>query len=108
MKRGDFKTVKRIVIAVLLLSMLVCLVGCSSVDYGTVKEKSFVPAHRTYQPMIIHISKSTRIIPRWVSHADSWSILVENEDGREWWSVTENYYNSVDVGDYVDRRKTSD
>ena len=99
---------KRITIAVLLLAVLVCLVGCSSVDYGMVKEKSFVPARRTYQPMIIHISKSTRVIPRWVSHADSWSILVENEDGREWWRVTENYYNSVDVGDYVDRRKKSD
>lgn len=99
---------KRIVIAVLLLAMLVCLVGCSSVDYGTVKEKSFVPAHSEHRVMVMNMNKRTRVFPRWVSYPDSWSILVENEDGREWWNVTENYYNSVDVGDYVDRRKTSD
>lgn len=53
----------------------------------------------------MHANKQTRIIPRWINHSDSWSILVKNDNGSDWWSVTESYYNSVEVGDFVDRRK---
>jgi len=97
---------KRIIIVALLFVMMICLTGCASINNGTVKDKSFVPAHRTYQPIIMMQNRHTQIIPRWISHADSWSILVENEDGKEWWNVTEDYYNSVNIGDYIDRRKT--
>ena len=99
---------KRIAITALLLAMLACLVGCSSVDYGIVKEKSFIPAHRTYQPMILVSGTRTQVIPRWVSHEASWQILVENDKDREWWHVSESYFNSVNVGDYVNRQKTND
>lgn len=95
---------KRIVIVVLLFAMLACLVGCSSVDYGIVKEKSFVPAHRTYQPMIIVSGARTQVIPCWVSHEASWQILVENDKGNDWWYVSEDYFNSINIGDYVNRR----
>lgn len=95
---------KRIVIIVLLLAMLACLVGCSSVDYGMVKEKSFIPAHRIYQPIIMISGMRTQVIPRWIRHEASWEILVENDKGRNWWYVSEDYFNSVNVGDYVDRR----
>ena len=87
--------------------MLVCLVGCSSVDYGIVKEKSFIPAHRTYQPIIMISGTRTQVIPHWVRHEASWEILVENDKGGEWWLVSEDYFNNMNVGDYVDRRKTS-
>lgn len=85
--------------------MLICLLGCSSIDYGTVINKSYNPAHTLYQPMIMVINKQTRIIPRWVSYSDSWKILVENDQGKEWWDVTEEYFNDVNIGDEVDRRK---
>ena len=94
---------KKLMILLLFISMLVFLTGCKSIDYGTVIEKSFTPAHRSYQPMVI-VGKHTMIIPRWISHPDRWSILIENEYGHDWWRVSEEYYNSVNVGDSVDRR----
>lgn len=97
---------KRILLFILILIMLFCMVGCSSIDYGTVKDKSFSPSHRTYQPMIMVMNKHTYIIPCWVNRKASWKILVENDEGSEWWTVTEEYYNAVNVGDYVDRRPT--
>ena len=45
-----------------------------------------------------------QVIPRWVRHEASWEILVETDKGRDWWYVSEDYFNSVNVGDYVDRR----
>jgi len=93
---------KRIAITIMVLVMLIVLTGCTSVNNGIVVEKSFTAAHRTYAPIII--GKAPHIIPRWHSHPDSWRILVENDAHREWWDVTEEFYNSVDIGDYVDRR----
>ena len=95
---------KRIAITIMALVMLIALTGCTSVNNGIVVEKEFRAAHRTYAPMIMHTNKTTRIIPRWLSHPDSWHILVENDNHREWWDVTEKFYNSVNIGDYVDRR----
>lgn len=80
------------------------LSGCTHINYGTVIDKSFSPAHKTYSPIIMHINKSPRIIPRWINHSASWSILVQNDDGKEWWKVSEDYYNSINIGDSVDRR----
>ena len=95
---------KRIAITIIVLVMLFALTGCTSVNNGIVVEKAFIAAHRTYAPMIMHIGRMTQIIPHWRSHPDSWRILVEKDDHREWWDVTEEFYNSVDIGDYVDRR----
>ena len=97
--------IKRIALILLLLIVCVLVVGCKSIDYGIVVEKSFTAAHSTYAPYVMIINKQTKIMPRWVSHPDSWKILVKNDDGSEWWSVSEEYYNSVNVGDNVDRRK---
>jgi hypothetical protein len=96
---------KKILLAFTMVICLLILAGCKHIDYGTVIEKSFSPAHKTYSPMIMHGNKTTRIIPRWIHHSDNWSILVENEDGKEWWEVSEAYYNSVEIGNNVDRRK---
>lgn len=95
---------KRIAITIMVFVILFALTGCTSINNGTVAEKAFKAAHRTYAPMIMRISKTTKIIPRWYSHPDSWRILVENDGHREWWDVTEEFYNSVDIGDYVDRK----
>lgn len=95
---------KRIAITIIVLVILFALTGCTSVNNGVVVEKAFTAAHRTYAPIMMHVGKMTQIIPHWHSHPDSWRILVENNDHREWWDVTEEFYNSVDIGDYVDRR----
>ena len=96
---------KKIQVIILLVLCIFVLAGCKSIDNGTVIDKSYSPAHRSYQPMVMIVNKHTRIIPRWINHPDVWSILVENEDGRDWWNVSEDFYNSVEIGDKVDRRK---
>ena len=96
---------KKIQVIVLFVLSVFILVGCKNVDYGVVIDKSYSPAHRSYQPMVMIVNKRTQIIPRWINHPDVWSILVENEDGRDWWNVSEDFYNSVEIGDKVDRRK---
>ena len=83
---------KRIAITIMVLAILFALTGCTSVDNGTVVDKAFIVSRRVYGSLIMRIP-------------DSWRILVENDEHREWWDVTEEYYNSVDIGDYVDRKK---
>lgn len=83
---------RRIAITVIMLAILFMLTGCTSIDNGTVVDKAFIATHRIYGSMIMRIS-------------DSWRILVENNEHKEWWDVTEEYYNSVNIGDYVDRKK---
>lgn len=95
---------KKVTIFILLTVCIFVLTGCKSIDYGIVVDKSFREAHRSYNPIVMIVNKHPLIIPRWTNHPDKWSILVENEDGREWWDVTENYYNSVEIGSNVDRR----
>ena len=95
---------KRSLLVLLAVVCMLMMAGCKRIDYGTVVDKSFSPAHNTYLPMVVRAGKSTRVIPRWIHYSDRWAILVENEDGKDWWDVSENYYNSIEIGDAVDRR----
>lgn len=88
----------------MLAAMLVILTACKSIDYGTVINKSFTPAYVENYILPMRVGKMTICMPRTRHVSASWSILVENEEGREWWSVSEDYYNSVEIGDAVDRR----
>lgn len=98
------KQMKRVIFSLVLIILLFLTAGCQkSIDHGIVKEKQYSPSHKVYQPMIMNAGKKTRIIPRWITKSDSWKILVENDDGSDWWIVSEEYYNTVEVGDYVER-----
>lgn len=87
----------------LIIACVCFIAGCTRIDHGTVIEKKFTASHDTYQAMPIIINKHVQYIPRWIHYSDEWSILVENDDGQEWWSVTEDYYNATEIGDVVDR-----
>ena len=101
--------VKRIIIAILLSICVLLLTACkSSVDYGTVTDKQYTPARQVYSPLIMTVNKQTRIIPRYIHHPQTWYIYVQNDNGGEWWNVTEDYYNSVEVGDFVDRSEKNE
>ena len=94
----------RKIIIILLVVSLFLLTAChKSLNAGTVIEKQFSPAHKTYSPMIMHVNKQTRIIPRWISHSDSWSIWVQDGEDKDCWEVSKEYYESVEVGDHVER-----
>ena len=90
---------KRILIVLLLLF----LTACTNLEEGVVIEKHFEEAHNSYSPMIIIVNKATRIIPRWIYHADRWYIIVQQEEQKDSWDVSEEVYDSVEIGDYVKR-----
>ena len=86
----------------LVLFLLLMLTACSAPLYaGTVTEKVYTPAHKTYAPIVMIVNKTTRVIPRWVNHGDEWLVWIQNGEDRDSWTVSEEYYNSVEVGDYV-------
>ena len=95
---------KKVLLAILLAICIFIVTGCKSIDCGTVIDKRYTPAHTGYRPHIMRIGNQTRVMPRWVKHDDEWAILVENEDSREWWIVSNSFYDSIDIGDTVDRR----
>ena len=92
---------------ILLLFLILCLflmTAChKSLNAGTVIDKKFSPAHKTYNPMILHIGKQTQIIPRWITHSDSWAIWVQDGEDKDCWEVSKEYYKSVQIGDHVER-----
>ena len=96
---------KKVLLAILLSVCIFIVTGCKSIDYGTVISKRYAHAHTSYKPYVIRIGNQTRIMPRWINHDDEWAILVENEDGKEWWVVSKSFYDSIDIGDTVDRRE---
>lgn len=96
---------KRVVL-VLLIVCLLFITGCAKILMsGTVIKKTHIPASRNYRPLIMVIGKHTQIFPRWVSVAEKWVITVKDGEDVDEWDVSKEYYNSVDVGDYVSRRK---
>ena len=86
----------------IILTLLLLLTACSKPLYeGTVIEKHFSKEHKLYQPIIINVNKQIQIIPRWITISDHWYIEIQNGDKKGFWDVSEDYYNSVEVGDYV-------
>ena len=85
-----------------LLFLLLFLAACSKPLYeGTVTDKHYDEAHRIYSPMIMNVNKHTQIIPRWIHYPDRWYVSVQNGEEKDIWEVTEEYYDSVEVGDYI-------
>lgn len=46
---------------------------------------------------ILHLNDRYHVQP------DRWIIEIQNGDEKDWWSVTENYYDSVKIGDWVEK-----
>ena len=94
---------KKAIVLLMLLCVLL-LTGCEkTLNAGVITGKQFSPAHRSYNPMIMRVSGHTRIIPRWMNHPDKWFINVKDGEDTDCWSVSKEYYESVEVGQYVQR-----
>jgi len=92
------------IIVLILACLVLLLTACQkTLSTGTVIDKRFSPSHKTYNPIITVENRRTRIIPRFISHPDAWSILVQNGEDKEWWEVSKEYYESVNIGDHVER-----
>ena len=91
--------------AVVLLMMVACillLTGCAkTLNAGVVTEKQFSPAYKTYNPIIFVTNRHTQIIPRWTNHPDQWFVYVQDGEDHDCWSVSKEYFESVEVGEYV-------
>ena len=86
----------------LILFLLLILTACSKPLYqGIVIDKQYSPAHELYQPIIINVNKRVTIIPHWIHIPDYWYIWIQNGEEKDSWKVSEDYYNSVKIGDYV-------
>lgn len=95
---------KIILIVISVLCVVLLLASCNkTLNAGTVIDKHFSPSHMVYNPIITIVNGKMRSIPRFVSHPDEWSIQVQNGEDKEWWEVSKKYYESVEIGEYVER-----
>lgn len=85
------------------LLLLLLITACSKPLYsGTVTEKVYSPAHSIYCVRIIPVGKYNQVFQYWINYPDSWTVWVQNGKDRDSWTVSEEYYDSVEVGDYVE------
>lgn len=86
----------------LFLLILLLLTACSEPLYsGIVIDKVHSQAHSVLQMMTIKVGNVSQIYPRWIHYPDTWYIWVQNKDKKDSWTVSEEYYNSVEVGDFI-------
>lgn len=78
-------------IACLLLLCALIFCGCRKLDGGKVIDKRFYPEHRQY------------LVHGFYHVPDQWWLLILDEEHKEWWEVSEDIYNSVNVGDTITR-----
>jgi hypothetical protein len=95
-------------IRTILLAVVLCLcAGCApAITSGELTNKTFTPAHDdttcTFNPMTNSVDWSTDHVP------DRWTVTFRrmNEKTNEWQyrtiSVTKEYYDSVNSGDFVE------
>lgn len=70
---------------------------------GVVIGKDYTPAHKVYSPIHMNVNGKTQIIPHWNYVSEKWCITVQNGDDTDWWYVSESYYDSVKIGDWVSK-----
>lgn len=86
----------------ILLILCFLLSACSKpLHSGMVIDKQYIPAHTRYQPMVININNHIQIFPQYRHIPDKWIIQIQNGDKKDSWYVSEDYYNSVDIGDFI-------
>lgn len=68
---------------------------------GVVENKFYHPAHNVYSPIHITINGKLETIAHYKWVGDEWTITVRNGDNTDIWYVSESYYDSVHVGDWV-------
>lgn len=78
-----------------------CLFTYTPLTEGVVIRKDYTPAHNVYSPIHMNVNGKTQIIPHWNYHPDRWSVTVQNGEDTDWWYVSESYYDSVKIGDWV-------
>ena len=97
---------KRAILWAVMLGSLCFLSAChpsGGLDSGIVVRKVHTPAKQIYNPVISMVQGRMRIIPAFRHTAEKWEILVQSGARSDWWSVDEEYYSVVEIGDQVER-----
>lgn len=69
---------------------------------GTVIGKRHTEPQRIYNPVIFIRSGKLLIQPaKYAYGSDKWQVLVQQRHKTEWWDVSEEFYQNVDIGDRI-------
>ena len=77
------------------------MAGCKVLNEGTVYSKTYIPAHSGIYFIAMRVGKTTQLIPRHTYHPDQWEVCVKLEKDEDCWDVTKEYYDSVEIGEYI-------
>lgn len=88
-----------------ILVIIVLITGCANrINEGTVYEKEHQESWTQVMlmPITTLVGKVviTNMIPYTIYHSENWIIWIESDGETEDFYVTEEYYNSIEVGDY--------
>ena len=90
-----------VVLLVCLAFVIWAICSYTPLTEGFVIDKDYDPAHRVYRPIHIYSGGHNQSIPHWRTVGDRWTVWIQNGEDKDMWYVTEEFYNSVHVGDWV-------
>lgn len=92
-------------VLVTVLVITVCILVADSptrLQSGTVIRKKHTEPQRIYNPVIFIRSGKLLIQPATYAYgSDKWQVLVQQRHKTEWWDVSEEFYQNVDIGDRI-------
>lgn len=92
------------VVAVAFFTFAVAFKIANHLDAGTLTDKRHQNAYTTHSITYIKSGKSRIPLRHNHHHPESWWFVVEYDGKRDIWEVSEDQYNSAEVGDWVERR----
>lgn len=87
--------------AALLGGLIWFISGYEPLTEGEVIYKDFYPAHDVYYPIHITVDGMSQTINNYRYVGDRWRLTIQNGEHTDMWYVSESFYNSVKVGDWV-------
>lgn len=70
---------------------------------GEVIAKEYRPAHSVYSPSYIKINGVTQVISQYRIEPEKWTVTVQDGEITDFWYVSEKYFDSVKIGDWVQK-----
>lgn len=90
-------------------AVLALLTGCgTTLTHGYVVDKQYTEAYQWMELMCFAYDSNgvcTTQLPVWHHEPASWELCVERDAVQDWWSVSQETYDHIQVGDYVERSK---
>ena len=77
------------------------LISYRPLTEGEVIGKKHLPAFGEYVPESLAVNGKQKNLPRHRYYGERWRITVRNGDDEDIWYVSEKYYDSVRIGDWV-------